>query len=504
MKKYFIIAAALLIPCIASAQGAFDALRYSQLNYQGTARSMALGNAMTALGGDFGSISINPAGSAIYPYSEFSFTPYIGSNSSEAGFDGQYTTDRFSRGGLSNFGYVGSIATGRGTGVVGVTFAVGYNKVQDFNSRTSVRVNSSNTSWLSPVAEQANGFASSDLEYGDNSYSPYFDSGASWRSILAWNTYLLDLLPETTDQYIAATENLDGSEIFVAGPLDQRFSKENTGSIGEYLFNMGLNIGDRFYLGASATLQNVFYKTFERFTETTQDPSYFQTGLNYYTHTYDQVTNGIGFNLKLGVIVLPTDNLRLGFSIATPTWTSLSEEWQETMYAEYTQGNNDAESPLGSINYTVRTPMHFNMGFAYTFGNMGLISIDYEGVDYRNMYMKGTDDPYLFEDVNDDIKNGADYCDFLFSNSLRIGGELRFSPMVIRAGYSYYSKPESSYTDTNIISAGLGYRSNGFFTDLGLSYRMKESENFSLYNPDIYGTNTLAHLKVLVTLGWRF
>lgn len=59
----------------AAAQDMFDALRYSDYNYYGTARSMAMGGAFTALGGDIGSIGINPAGSAVNSYSQFVLTP---------------------------------------------------------------------------------------------------------------------------------------------------------------------------------------------------------------------------------------------------------------------------------------------------------------------------------------------------------------------------------------------------------------------------------------------
>ena len=45
------------------AQTMYDALRFSENNYEGTARTMAMGNAFTALGGDLGGITINPAGS---------------------------------------------------------------------------------------------------------------------------------------------------------------------------------------------------------------------------------------------------------------------------------------------------------------------------------------------------------------------------------------------------------------------------------------------------------
>lgn len=51
-------------------QTAYDAQLFSENNYEGTARSVAMGNAFTALGGDLGGISINPAGSAVSPYSQ--------------------------------------------------------------------------------------------------------------------------------------------------------------------------------------------------------------------------------------------------------------------------------------------------------------------------------------------------------------------------------------------------------------------------------------------------
>ena len=64
MKKLLILIA-LMAPFALAGQNAWDAMRYSQVNYQGTARSLALGNAVTALGGDFGSITLNPAASAV-------------------------------------------------------------------------------------------------------------------------------------------------------------------------------------------------------------------------------------------------------------------------------------------------------------------------------------------------------------------------------------------------------------------------------------------------------
>ena len=77
MKKtlitIFLAAAAVSV----NAQTAYDALLFSENEYEGTARTMAMGNAFTALGGDLGAISINPAGSAVAKYSQFTLTPAL-------------------------------------------------------------------------------------------------------------------------------------------------------------------------------------------------------------------------------------------------------------------------------------------------------------------------------------------------------------------------------------------------------------------------------------------
>ena len=61
----------------AFAQTMADAYQFSENNYEGTARTIAMGNAFTALGGDLGSVTINPAGSAVARYSQFTVTPSV-------------------------------------------------------------------------------------------------------------------------------------------------------------------------------------------------------------------------------------------------------------------------------------------------------------------------------------------------------------------------------------------------------------------------------------------
>lgn len=87
MKKItatILSAAALSSMWTASGQTVGDALRFSDNNYYGTARTIAMGNAFTALGGDLGSVGINPAGSAVNSFSQVTITPAITISGSRA------------------------------------------------------------------------------------------------------------------------------------------------------------------------------------------------------------------------------------------------------------------------------------------------------------------------------------------------------------------------------------------------------------------------------------
>ena len=76
-KTAITILLSLASAAVSYAQTAYDALMFSENNYEGTARSVAMGNAFTALGGDLGAVTINPAGSAVANYSQFTITPSL-------------------------------------------------------------------------------------------------------------------------------------------------------------------------------------------------------------------------------------------------------------------------------------------------------------------------------------------------------------------------------------------------------------------------------------------
>ena len=64
MKKILAVAFLFGMALQAGAQSWTDALNFSDNDYLGTARSVGMGNAMTAVGGELGSLTFNQIGRA--------------------------------------------------------------------------------------------------------------------------------------------------------------------------------------------------------------------------------------------------------------------------------------------------------------------------------------------------------------------------------------------------------------------------------------------------------
>ena len=86
-----------------------DALRYSFLDFGGTARYNSVAGAFGALGADLSVLSVNPAGMARFKSSEWSITPQIGLQNSTTQFTGNDATNGHESFVIGNLGVVGVI-----------------------------------------------------------------------------------------------------------------------------------------------------------------------------------------------------------------------------------------------------------------------------------------------------------------------------------------------------------------------------------------------------------
>ena len=140
MKKTVISLLLGLSAAFGYAQTAYDALLFSENDYEGTARSVAMGNAFTALGGDLGSIGINPAGSAVAGYSQFTLTPSLTFSTSTTQGVSPYSDgylpyfekqmkSRMTDLNMPNIGFTINYDTHRKTGIKNVVFGFVVNKI---------------------------------------------------------------------------------------------------------------------------------------------------------------------------------------------------------------------------------------------------------------------------------------------------------------------------------------------------------------------------------------
>ena len=149
----------------AHAQTAYDAWMFSENNYEGTARSVAMGNAFTALGGDLGAVSINPAGSAVAGYSQMAITPSLTFSTNTAvgvpyeGSTNPYFQNKMrsnmTRGGLPNIGFSFKFDTGRTSGVKAFTFSFVANQTNSWCEDVYAKGTNSETSFLAAAAADA-------------------------------------------------------------------------------------------------------------------------------------------------------------------------------------------------------------------------------------------------------------------------------------------------------------------------------------------------------------
>ncbi len=470
MKRFFTIITTILAANAVFAQGPADALMVSENHYEGTARSLAMGNAFTALGGDLGAISVNPASSGIYRCNEFSFSPALITAGGNTTFNGYTTSDRNTRMALSNVGVVTTTNTGRTSGILNYNFGFTVNRTNSFNNNIYASGINNRTSMPASIAAGLSGVDISLLEKTDT-YEPYDNQMLPWNAVLAYDTYLIDPEENCTNSYIGATENYfdepDGSRtIGVGGNLRQDYQSRTYGGTNEITFNFGANYNDFLYFGANLNMVTVDYTINDYYAETAQRSTDFQDGFVALTNNYWQNTGGAGVSLKFGAICTPVPGLRLGATFTTPTWFSLTDTWSRTMSSEFDNGNSYySESPVGNYEYKITTPMRWSLGAAYTFGNLGLISVDYEGVDYGTIRMSEYNgNEASFSDANRQIRNG-----FGYAGVLRVGAEAWISDLAaLRAGYNHYDAPGSlvdnnnyaiyDYSSTDLISFGLGFK----------------------------------------------
>lgn len=528
---------------VAGAQNLNDALTFSESNYIGSAYSAGLGNAVSALGGDLGTIGINPAGAVVAGYSQFTITPSLITTDSRTAFAPNHQQPfqgsdyrKKSSFNIPNIGYnVVMDMENPYSGLKTVSFGLVANTVNSYRSISNghgtqgMTPNSSIFGQMAVAAMNANpSFTPEELTKYSDDYTNY------WDCVMAYRTGLIGQLSGKPGEYIGCTEVVtsDGN-IYVPNSLIQNINVVNTGCKTDLILNMAMDFNNNLLVGVNLGLPMGSYNSTRTITESADPMDNFPVSFAYndgtventyfssasYRYSYDSSYEGV--YAKIGVIYLPFDGLRLAAALQTPTALTVEETWRHAGMVQYANGDRfSEESPACSYSYSISTPASLTLGAAYVLGKLGLVSMDYEAQNYNGIRFSEVDglSNTHFNNLNSDIQNS-----FGVAHNLRFGAELNLNAFAcVRCGYGFITSPEKVCLDAfsgdykmsedRLVhySLGFGYKSHGaFFLDAAVKLSLLSDIIYTPYDdydgidaPDFRITRRM--INSLVTLGWRF
>lgn len=482
----FFTGLAILLATPAMAQTSFDAAYLYGQELLGTARYVAMGGAMGALGSDASVISQNPAGIGTYHQSDFN-----------VGFSVRGTQS------LTN-----PMVTSFNPGIQGNSEYYSKNLKSDLASEFDM---------LSIILCSGE---------GEKSYANF---GFVCRRLNGTDRNLdyIDSF-EDDDHYLAFREFRDHRMV-------NNFA---------YDFNLSYNYEDVLYLGGTMEVQSTEVLSTGYFYD------YYDAGVLPYpddagldVNIYDNMWSrdrGRGLNMSMGIIVRPVPVLRLGASFKTPTRYFQSFDYEYEMVAsncQYPRADED-DYVCNGYDYRFSSPWSTSLSAGLTIGTTA-IGIECEK-HYTGRASISTVDGYTY-----DNQGAYQYKDY---STFRLGIETNVDKFSLRAGlchngsmfangsmpnlgaynndvlFDYFNEdnhPEVKYPradfqlirpgTSNYLSLGLGYCSapdgvgSQFYADMAFVHGVSHS----VVSPNEYAVDPLVDYdyksnRLMFTLGWCF
>lgn len=516
MKRNLSILVALFLSTPLFAQIPEDALRMSWNNPSGTARNQAIGGAMASLGGEITATFVNPAGLGLYKTGEFVLSPGFTFQRGKGSFRGtDAKADNLNKFNFGTSGFVFGFSN-RYSRWRSNAISIAVNRTANFNSNTYYK--------------GRNDFSSFSEQYVlDFSASGLSLSNDSWR-----NSNLISLPTKmAVYEYLIDTFNLPGGGATIYGQgekpglLDQEKSIRTTGGITELAFGYAANMDDKLYfgLGLGVPILNYTQTSFIKESDATGNTD---NDFNYASYEETLNQKGIGVNLKLGMIVKPMEQFRIGVAIHTPSLYGINENITsakmvtdlENYATKYNLPAGKDSVQLSSFPVTENkfdfvSPWKFILSGSFVIHEVedvtkqkGFITADVEYVTGHATKFNPAEQQSganYFDAVNQAIK-----ATYKSTFNFRVGGELKFNTIMARLGFNYFGNPykESALKGKRMnISGGLGYRNKGIFVDLTYVHSMNNDVNFPYRLSD--KANTFANVKdtrgnVMLTFGVKF
>lgn len=528
MKK-ILFALTMLAAVPAAAQETYENANIATDDLNGTARYVAMGGAMEALGADISTISTNPAGIGLFRHSTINATAGFVSQQDASDFDWSKKTSM-------SFDQIGFVYSKQSGPQSFLNFGFNYHKSRNFNHILSAAnsLNGASQNKLSYIKGAEELFY---LDYDDK--HGWIGDGNPYSQLdyLYYNVLLPDPDPKKDGFYYN-----DGK--------GYNMIRGQKGYIGEYDFNFSGNINNRWFLGLTVGIKDVNYKSYSEYRESLVDAS--NNSVGDVLVSDERYIDGAGFNVKFGAIYRPIEEspFRIGLYVHTPTFYDLTTENLTFITNKTNVGlyKNEPKSSSERYKFKLYTPWKFGISLGHTIGNMVALGATYEYSDYGSIDSRvntggGYDwyyDEYWEDSESDRVMNNHTESTLKGVSTFKVGAELKADEhFAVRLGYNYISpmynldgfkngaldSPGSYYasaTDytnwkaTNRLTAGIGVNFDKLSLDLAYQYAITKGEfsPFMGYEAaagsdltDNFATITNVDNKrhqLLLTLGYHF
>lgn len=490
----YILSILTIFGCLAvQAQTDIDAYRFSTPLSIGTARSAAIGNATTGIGGDISTLNSNPAGLAQMSISEFSISGGFNVTGSRNNYLGTQTDAQKSAFQLNNLGLV-YVPKKKFTKIKNISIAGSYNRTASFSYQVNASGVNNNSSYSDIYAEQLN---------NDGNDSASAMTNYPFGSSLAFES---GLIGRTDDNFFYSILDL---------PITQRYQIKRSGNMNDFSMGTGIAFNDQWMVGLSIGIPSINYE--EEFYVTETDHANVNPEFIYWDKTDKYRTEGTGINAKFGVLFHPNPNIRLGASFTTPTRYSMKDLYLTAFRADYeTYTMDNFNSPAeGYFNYKMKTPLKFNAGASYVNPDFGFVSVEYEYSDPSKTKYIFADNEYNLKDFESNLNDGI-ASKYKAIHTMRVGVEGKIAQKFRgRAGFQYRTSGFSNQESVNdfakntvmAFSGGFGYRGKSVYTDIAYVHTLSD-EYIIPYTVSLAESPVLSskynRSNFILTVGFKF
>jgi hypothetical protein len=497
MKKNIILTILGFYSSFICSQDITDALRYSQDNLLGTARFSSMSGAFGALGGDFSSVNVNPAGSSFFSNNQVALTLSTYNNSNKSNYFGKNDLENSTTADINQFGAVYVLKnTDKRSDWSKFSFVLNYDNANNFdNIIFSSGTNPTNSigEYFKYYANRNNGVSLLNLQTQPReSITDLYDYlGSNYgfgtqQAFLGYQAFIID--PATN--YNESSNRSYISMVPSGGNYYQENYVNTNGYNGKLSFNASGQYKDKFYFGVNINTRFIDYTQKTIFYE--DNSNNLLSGIQRLQFNNDLTTFGNGISFQLGAIAKLNKQVRVGLAYESPTWYEISDKLSQAISS--VSANTLGELPTVRVNpmvlnvyepYQLRTPGKWTGSFAYIYKKSGLLSIDYSVKDFGNIEFSPNGD---FRAVNSEIKNKLGV-----ATELRIGGEYRIKAVSLRAGYRTEKSPYTNQTTIGNLtgySGGLGYNFGG--TKLDITYTRSQRE----YQKQFFNVGLVDYSKI--------